>query len=220
MLNATPNLSTFFGDAHTSSTPIRVINNRSSEAGTSSRSAYRDSIIRFHQSHVETIDISDDDDWNGANAAFKKNGAAEAAFGVVGCGRLTVALNVMSPGYIRDMLNGVKPTQSSRNVNTRNEQCETNDGKQNRVDARDASQIDYKSWQWQPMVRLDRTEKNDQNGNRLEISTSKIARIEFDDIHASIIRELSPEKAAIIFEKVNQIISSFCFGSIKLINLL
>lgn len=190
-MNTSANLFTFSRGAHVSSTPIRLFNNRSPEVGGSSRSTHRDSIVRFHRSHVEAIEMSDDSDCNDEIAPQGENVPAGADFG---------------GDYNRDMLNGVKPTQLTRNVNTRNERCKTNAGKQNRqVGARDASEIDFKSWQWQPMLRLDRIDKIDQNCNQLEMSRSKFARIEFDDSHAPIIRELPPEKAIKIFERVNKI---------------
>lgn len=84
---------------------------------------------------------------------------------------------------------------------------------------RDADQIDYKSWQWKPKLRLKNLSADDiKNVERSQAHANKNSAgswletnpIEFDK-DESLIRELSPERANEQFQKVTLNVYQSCF---------
>lgn len=223
MLEEISDLSTFavrFAESNNCSTPIRESSARSSVNTPFNDSAYqnlREWNTNIRVTHVvdspintngfsqkEPIEISDESNDEGV----VQNGQKMIKINDGGKRYLRVILNRMSPEYIRDRLNGVKSTQLTRTVITQTERSALRPEKLiKKSEKRDASEIDYKSWQWQPTLELVRLTKNDlQNQSKHSaVPIGDVPSIEFDDTDSSIIRELSPETAVQRFEEVRKI---------------
>lgn len=194
------NMSIFrLSDLQGCSTPIRHYNHEAemSPVEISDDSSDEDMLQIHFSADLHAADVHVADVHVSADKSVKSNGNGKIR-------NLKVILNRMSPGYIRDMLNGVvngvKPTQPARNLITQPEVRQTNADQHNKSDGqRDASEIDFKSWQWQPNIKLDRI-----TVNHSENSDEDVPPIEFDSSEESFIRELSPEKATKMFEKVRE----------------
>lgn len=78
-----------------------------------------------------------------------------------------------------------------------------------------ALKVNYKTWQWQPKLKLDRLTENDLNGLLVNTSGRLVQPIKFDR-DDSLIRELPPEMATKTFRQVS---ASFAensfFSSVK-----
>lgn len=154
-------------------------------------------------SQLEPLDISDDsidaNDVQEVNTLTEENAVEKSPK----IRQLKVVLYKMSPDYIQAMLNGVKFTQPARGAIKRNERPKTKSKETNKKsDQTFDADVNYKDWQWQPNLKLRRLKEIDVE--KFKMSRSRVSPIEFDDSDESIIRELSPKKATILFERVRQ----------------
>lgn len=111
--------------------------------------------------------------------------------------QVQVVLEKMTPEYIQRMMNNVNDVTVS--------QAQPLNVQPN------VSQIDVKSWLWQPHLKLKRIKKNDLDGllvKQHEFLKSKTAKVQpakliTFDREESVIREISPDRAAKTFQQVN-----------------
>lgn len=155
-------------------------------------------------SQLEPLDISDDsidaNDVQAVNTLTKRNATEKSPK----IRQLKVVLYKMSTDYIQAMLNGVKFTQPARGAIKQNERPKSKSKKTNKkIDQTFDADVNYKDWQWQPNLKVARL--NEIDVEKFKMSRSHVPPIEFDDSDESIIREISPKKATILFERVRQI---------------